>query len=143
MLLIASLLALLVGISLGIMGGGGSILTVPILRYVLGLEPHQAIAVSMLVVGTTSLAALIPHARRKRVQWRVGAAFGLAGMVGAFLAAGLTRYIPGIVLLVGFAVMMFATAVAMLRKPKETRAGSTDSPASLPKIVGEGLVVGA
>jgi uncharacterized membrane protein YfcA len=143
MLFIASLLALLVGISLGIMGGGGSILTVPILRYVLGMEPHQAIAVSMLVVGTTSLAALIPHAHRKRVQWRVGAVFGLAGMVGAFLAGRWTHWIPGIVLLIGFAVMMFATAIAMLHKPKQMRALPTASPVSLAKIVAQGLVVGA
>src|SRR5690606_29540572 len=57
-------LAVLIGLSLGLLGGGGSILTVPILVYVIGLPAHEAIALSLLVVGTTSLAALAPHARR-------------------------------------------------------------------------------
>ena len=143
MLIVASLLALLVGVSLGIMGGGGSILTVPILRYVLGMEAHHAIAVSMLVVGTTSIAALIPHARRKRVHWRVGIAFGLAGMAGAFLAGRLTHYIPGVVLLTAFALMMFATAFAMLRHKAEPQSGSeAEGVSSLLKIAVEGFAVG-
>ena len=143
MLIVASLLALLVGVSLGIMGGGGSILTVPILRYVLGMEAHRAIAVSMLVVGVTSLAALVPHARRKRVRWRVGVTFGLAGMAGAFLAGRLTHFIPGVVLLTAFALMMFATAFAMLRQPKGEPAHGADAQASSHfKVAAEGFVVG-
>ena len=74
-------LALLVGVSLGLLGGGGSILTVPILVYALGLPAHEAIATSLLVVGTTSIAALIPHARGGRVRWHMGVLFGAASMV--------------------------------------------------------------
>jgi uncharacterized membrane protein YfcA len=146
MLIIASLLAVLVGVSLGIMGGGGSILTVPILRYVLGMEAHRAIAVSMIVVGTTSLAALVPHARRGRVRWRVGLVFGLAGMVGAYSAGRVTHYIPGIVLLSGFALMMFATAFAMLRKQAPVappQPGALDVAPALFKIIYQGAAVGA
>lgn len=147
MLIVASLLALLVGVSLGIMGGGGSILTVPILRYVLGMEAHRAIAVSMLVVGVTSLAALVPHARRKRVRWRVGVTFGLAGMAGAFLAGRLTHFVPGVVLLTAFALMMFATAFAMLRQPTGKPAHDADAHASshfkVVKVAAEGFAVGA
>jgi uncharacterized membrane protein YfcA len=125
------------------MGGGGSILTVPILRYVLGMPTHEAIALSMLVVGTTSLAALIPHARHKRVQWRVGIAFGFAGMLGAFFAARLNHAIPGVVLLSAFAIMMFATAFAMLRQPQQAPERQRARSHALWKIAAEGFGVGA
>jgi uncharacterized membrane protein YfcA len=148
MVLIAFLFALLIGVSLGLLGGGGSILTVPILRYVLGMEGHEAIATSLLVVGTTSLAALIAHARKRRVLWRTGFVFGGAGMLGAFLAGTVAHRVPAPMLLAGFSVMMFATALAMLRPERKpaTAAGNTARRAArlpLPKIVLEGLVVGA
>jgi uncharacterized membrane protein YfcA len=144
MLLLASLLSLLVGVSLAVMGGGGSILTVPILRYVLGLRAHEAIAISMLVVCTTSLAALIPHARGKRVNWQVGVTFGLAGMLGAFVTGRLTRFVPALLLLLGFALLMFATAFSMLRKPKALqRTAAAPGAMALPKILAEGVAVGA
>jgi uncharacterized membrane protein YfcA len=140
---LAIVLAVLVGISLGVLGGGGSILTVPILRYALGMEAHRAIAVSLLVVGTTSLFALIPHARAGRVRWRTGLVFGAAGMLGAYLAGSVARFIPATFLLVTFGLMMLATAVAMLRE-RRVRA-STAAAKDLPvfKVIAEGLVVGA
>lgn len=142
MLIVAVILALLVGVSLGLLGGGGSILTVPILRYVLGMEAHRAVALSLLVVGTTSLAALIPHARRGRVRWRTALIFGAAGMAGAFLAGRVAHLIPAVVLLVAFGVMMLVTAVAMLRGRSSV---SAPAQRELPvaKVLGEGLVVGA
>ncbi|MEY4581640.1 MAG: hypothetical protein RL701_6343, partial [Pseudomonadota bacterium] len=146
MLIVASLLAVLVGVSLGIMGGGGSILTVPILRYVLGMEAHRAIAVSIIVVGTTSLAALVSHAKRGRVRWRVGLVFGLAGMVGAYAAGRNTHFIPGVVLLRGFALMMLATAFAMLRKREPVTAPQpavADKSVPLFKVIYQGVAVGA
>ena len=94
MIAVAIALSLVIGISLGLLGGGGSILTLPILRYVLGMEAHDAIAVSLLVVGTTSAAAVIPHARKGRVRWRTGIIFGFAGMVGAFGAGRVAHFIP-------------------------------------------------
>lgn len=115
MLVLAVVLSLFVGILLGLLGGGGSILMVPILRYVLDIETHRAIAMSLLVVGATSLGALVPHARAGRVRLRTGLAFGAAGMAGAFVAARIARFIPGTVLLFGLAAVMFATAAAMLR----------------------------
>ncbi|GMV13617.1 MAG: UPF0721 transmembrane protein [Polyangiaceae bacterium] len=142
MIIVAVILALLVGVSLGLLGGGGSILTVPILRYVLGMEAHRAVALSLLVVGTTSLAALIPHARKGRVRWRTALIFGAAGMVGAFLAGRVAHLIPAVVLLVAFGVMMLVTAVAMLRGRSSV---SAPAQRELPvaKVLGEGLVVGA
>lgn len=147
MLFLAIALALLVGLSLGLLGGGGSILTVPILRYVLGMDAHEAIALSLLVVGTTSLAALVPHARKQRVRWRTGIIFGLAGMAGAFAAGRVAHLIPAAVLLSAFGVMMFVTAFAMLRKkPAAARPGAVqESARELPiaKVLAEGVVVGA
>lgn len=137
--------SLLVGISLGILGGGGSILTVPILVYLAGQGTKEAIATSLFVVGVTSLAALVPHARAHRVRWRTGLLFGGFSMVGAYGGGRLAEYIPGRALLVAFALMMLATAVAMLRKPrngrKKTRPAHRDLP--LKHIAVEGLVVGA
>ncbi len=135
-------LAVFVGVSLGLLGGGGSILTVPLLAYVAGLDAKQAIATSLLVVGVTSAVGAISHARAGRVQWRTGLVFGVAGMAGAYAGGLLARFIPGTVLLIGFAVIMIATAVAMLRGRRDV--GAVDAPRSLPsfKIVLEGLVVG-
>ncbi|MHC3474834.1 sulfite exporter TauE/SafE family protein [Streptomyces sp. 7R007] len=107
--------SLLIGVSLGILGGGGSILTVPILVYLAGMETKQAIATSLFVVGVTSAAGVVSHARAGRVRWRTGLLFGLAGMTGAYASGRLAEFIPGTVLLVAFALMMIATAVAMIR----------------------------
>jgi uncharacterized membrane protein YfcA len=148
MLLIALLLSLWVGVSLGLLGGGGSILTLPILRYVLHMEGHSAIATSLLVVGATSLAGLYSHARRGRVQWRTGLVFGSAGMLGAYLSGRVAHFIPAALLLLGFGAMMFATALAMLRPERARRGVSPQSRRPpgrlpLPTVVLEGLVVGA
>ncbi|MDF3070662.1 MAG: hypothetical protein K0R38_6263 [Polyangiaceae bacterium] len=143
-------LAVLIGVSLGLLGGGGSILTVPILVYVVGLATHEAIALSLLIVGTTSVAALVPHARAGRVRWRTGALFGATSMASAFVAGKLAHWIPGTVLLLFFGAMMFATAVAMMRgKPPGTcddgalPAEGKLSELPLAKILAEGLSVGA
>jgi len=135
-------LAVLVGVTLGLLGGGGSILTVPLLAYVAGMDAKQAIATSLLVVGVTSAVGAVSHARAGRVQWRTGLVFGAAGMAGAYGGGLLARFIPGTVLLIGFAAIMIATAIAMLRGRKNTSTGN--HPDSLPviKIVLEGLVVG-
>lgn len=138
-------LAVLIGVSLGLLGGGGSILTVPILVYVLGHGTHEAIATSLLVVGATSVAALIPHARGGRVRWKVGALFGATSMVGAYGAGRVAHLLPGVALLLAFGAMMLVTAVAMMRGRKEPVSESSAARDSLPifKIVLEGLAVGA
>lgn len=137
--------SLLIGVSLGILGGGGSILTVPILVYLAGQGTREAIATSLFVVGVTSLAALVPHARAHRVRWRTGLLFGAFSMVGAYGGGRLAEHIPGTVLLIAFALMMLATAVAMLRKPRKSRKKARSAPSDLPlkHIAVEGLVVGA
>lgn len=146
-LVLALLFSLLIGLSLGMLGGGGSILTVPILVYVLDVEPKSAIATSLLVVGVTSLAAMIPHARAGRIRVRTGLTFGAAGMVGAYLAGLVAHYIPAGLLMLAFSAMMLVTAVAMLRGRKSVPAnGGEDAEQrelALPKVLLEGLVVGA
>ena len=134
-------LAVIVGMVLGLLGGGGSILMVPLLAYVAGMDAKQAIATSLVVVGVTSTIGVLSHARAGRVHWRTGLTFGAAGMAGAYGGGMLAQFIPGTILLVGFAVVMAAAAVAMLRG--RTVAVAADRP-NLPvlKILVEGLAVG-
>lgn len=144
-IIIALALAALVGVSLGLLGGGGSILTVPILTYVLGMDPREAIAASLFIVGTTSAVGAILHAKAGRVRWRTGLIFGAAGMAGGFLGGLVGGFIPGVVLMVLFAVMMVVTAVAMIRGRKSGgSATATDATPQLPlvRIVLDGLLVG-
>ncbi len=115
MTVVVLLLAIVVGISLGLLGGGGSILTVPLLTYVAGFPPKEAIAASLLVVGVTSATSMLAHARRGNVRWRTGLTFGAAGMVGAFTGGLIGGHIPGTILMIAFAGMMIATAGAMIR----------------------------
>jgi uncharacterized protein len=135
------LLAVAVGLSLGLLGGGGSILAVPLLVYVAGLGSKEAIATSLLVVGVTSLAALVPHARAGRVRWRTGLVFGAAAMAGAYVGGRLAEYISGTVLLVAFSLMMLATAVAMIRGRRSV-AAPAEGRMRVGMVLLEGGVVG-
>ncbi|MDO5678248.1 MAG: sulfite exporter TauE/SafE family protein [Propionibacteriaceae bacterium] len=135
-------LAVAVGLSLGLLGGGGSILTVPLLTYVAGMEPKQAIASSLFVVGATSIMSTFTHARAGNVQWRTGLIFGVASMAGAFIGGLAGGYIPGVILMLLFAVMMIATAVAMLRGRRNKASAEEKEQLPMGKIIIEGLVVG-
>src|SRR5690606_2843326 len=119
----------------------GSILTVPILAYVAGLDAKEAIAASLFVVGVTSAVGVVSHARAGRVRWRTGLVFGGAAMAGAFGGGLLGGFVPGQILMVAFALMMLATAAAMIRG----RRGSTeprDGDLPVLTVLAEGLVVG-
>lgn len=137
-------LAAIVGVALGLLGGGGSILSVPILTYIIGMDPREAIAASLFIVGVTSAVGLHPHARAGRVRVRVGLIFGAASMAGAFLGGLAGGHIPGTVLMLLFAIMMVATATAMIRGRKKVAAGDR-SGGHLPlgRIILDGLAVGA
>jgi hypothetical protein len=137
-------LFLIVGVSLGLLGGGGSILTLPILVHLLGLPTKNAIALSLLVVGATSAAAAVGHARAGRVDVRTALLFGATSMAGAAGGSVLARGLSEAFLLALFAVITVATAVAMLRRPKPARpsAASPRQPRPLATLA-EGLVVGA
>lgn len=120
-------LSLSIGLLLGLLGGGGSILTVPMLVYLAGMDPKAAIATSLLVVGISSAVATLPHARLGNVCWRAGAAFGLAAMAGAYVGGRLAALIPGQLLMQIFGVMMLVTACVMLFKRRETTREETSS----------------
>ncbi|MFF9147681.1 sulfite exporter TauE/SafE family protein [Streptomyces sp. NPDC014861] len=136
--------SVLVGVSLGVLGGGGSILTVPILVHLAGQDPKEAIATSLFVVGVTSLVALAPHARARRVRWRTGLVLGAFSMAGAYAGGRAAALVPGTALLVAFALMMLATAFAMLRGPRQGREPKARRGGPKPwHIAVEGLAVGA
>src|SRR5690554_49055 len=115
MTLLAIVAALSMGFVLGLLGGGGSILAVPILMYLIGLQDKIAIATSLLVVGATGLIAAISHARAGNVDWRIGGIFGGAAMGGAYLGGSVAQFIPGGLLIAGFALIMLISATLMLR----------------------------
>lgn len=135
-------LALLVGVSLGMLGGGGSILAVPLLVYVAGMDARAAIATSLLVVGVTSATAALSHARAGRVQWRTGTLFGGAGMAGAYGGGRIGTLVDGTWLLIAFAAMMAVTAGAMLRTRATREPVHHDQRLATGKIIAEGVVVG-
>jgi len=141
-LLVTVALAAVIGISLGMLGGGGSILAVPLLVYVAGLPVKEAIATSLFVVGVTSAVGVLPHARAGRVRWRTGLVFGLAGMAGAYAGGRLAGYLPGTLLLTAFALMMLATAVAMIRGRRGNRTRPVPNELSIPHVIADGIVVG-
>lgn len=119
-------IGLLIGLALGALGGGGSILTVPALVYVLGQDPRTATTSSLLIVGVTSLMALAPHARAGRVRFGQGLMFGALGTAGSFAGSALATHIAPQVLLTSFAALMLLVAALMLRR--SLRAASTDLP---------------
>ncbi|NLU83270.1 sulfite exporter TauE/SafE family protein [Rhodococcus sp. HNM0569] len=143
MLALTVVLAMLVGVSLGLLGGGGSILTIPLLAYVAGMAVDDAIATSLLVVGVTSVVGAVSHARAGRVRWRTGLLFGLAGTIGALAGGLVSRVVPDTVLLLAFAVMMIATAVGMLRGRRTATRRSVPSTATILLLgVAVGLITG-
>ncbi|WP_409329861.1 sulfite exporter TauE/SafE family protein [Trujillonella humicola] len=135
-------LAVVVGLALGLLGGGGSILMVPLLVYVAGMETKEAIAASLVVVGVTAAVSAVGHARAGRVRWRTGLLFGLAGMVGAFGGGLLGGHLPGPLLLAGFALMMLATAVAMIRGRRTAVPARPHAELPVGPVLVEGVVVG-
>lgn len=114
-------LGLLVGVALGSLGGGGSILTVPALVYLLGQSPMVATTASLIIVGLTSLVGLIPHHRRGNVRLGRGAIFGVLGVLGSFLGARLAVGIPSEWLLSAFALLMLFVAAMMWRRQRRTK----------------------
>jgi len=109
----------IVGFTLGLVGGGGSILAVPLLLYVVGMpDPHEAIGTSALAVAVNAFANLVPHARAHHVRWRPALMFAAAGLVGAFVGSSIGKLVDGHKLLILFALLMLVIAVLMLRGRK-------------------------
>ena len=122
MLLIAIPAGLLIGLLLGTLGGGGSILTVPVLVYLLHQSPHAATAGSLLIVGITATVGMIVHGRAGRVRLALGITFGALGVAGSYAGTRLSSGVPPGLLLSLFAGLMLAAAAAMMRRPRRTAA---------------------
>ncbi|MEO6447582.1 MAG: sulfite exporter TauE/SafE family protein [Gemmatimonadaceae bacterium] len=146
MIVLGYALAALIGISLGLLGGGGSILTVPIFVYVLGFDPKLAIAMSLPVVGITSLAGTVSHWRAANVRLDTALLFGAIAMVGAFAGARLAVYVSGVFQLTLLAVVMLAAAISMFRSARRGSPGdateSDERPMSLPLLIPVAVGVG-
>ncbi|HET7464681.1 MAG TPA: sulfite exporter TauE/SafE family protein [Longimicrobium sp.] len=145
MMLLAGVCAALIGLSLGLLGGGGSILTVPVFVYLLGFEAKEAIAGSLLVVGATSLFGAVGHWRAGNVNLRVAAVFGAVAMAGAYLGARLAAFVSGGAQLTLFAGVMLLAAWFMFRPskaPRDDAAGGPVRAMPLWLIAAEGLGVG-
>lgn len=115
-LLLGGLSGVLVGFTLGLVGGGGSILAVPLMVYVVGVDnPHVAIGTSALAVAANAVMNLGHHARRGNVRWTCAAVFAAAGVIGAYGGSTLGKAIDGQKLLLLFALLMLVVGVLMLR----------------------------
>ena len=139
-------LAALIGVSLGLLGGGGSTLTVPVFVYVLGFAPKDAIAMSLPVVGVTSLVGAASHWRAGNVRIRTALTFGVVAMAGSYLAARfIAPLMSGALQLALLALVMLAAAVSMFRSAgRAPRAeGAASQPIALPLLGMVALSVGA
>ena len=134
-----------VGFALGLVGGGGSILAVPLLIYVVGVQdPHVAIGTSAVAVALNAMANLTVHAHAGNVKWRCATVFAVAGVAGAFLGSPLGKMMDGQKLLALFASLMMVVGALMLRD--RARTGDTGvrlSRENLPYLLGLGLAAGA
>jgi len=117
-LILSILLGAAIGLSLGALGGGGSILTVPALVYALAVSAKDATGASLLIVGLSALIGMLAHARAGRVRWATGAAVGAISVLGSLGGTALNKRIDPDVLLLVFAMLMFIVAGAMLRRSR-------------------------
>lgn len=131
--------ALFIGISLGLMGSGGSILTVPVLVYLFGQEEKVAIAGSLAIVGTIALSGGLAYLKDNLVNWKSVSLLGIPSMFATYLGAMLAAHITGIMQLVIFSFIMLAAAVSMFKK--QNPIDSADQPQTM-KIFSSGLLVG-
>jgi uncharacterized protein len=130
-----------IGLSLGLLGGGGSILTVPVFVYILGFGAKESIAMSLAVVGTTSLVGAVGHWREGHVNLRVASIFGAIAIVGTYLGTRLATRLSGAEQLAIFATIMLVAAGFMLRgRPADAGSRTAQTATS---IAIQGLVVGS
>ncbi|WP_354637292.1 sulfite exporter TauE/SafE family protein [Kitasatospora camelliae] len=147
-LVLALIAGAVVGLALGGLGGGGSMLAVPALIYLLGFTPAYAGTAALLIVAATSLTGLLAHARAGRVRWRTGLLFAAAGLPVAAAAGALSARLPAAVLTAGFATLAAVAAWRMLATARKSPPAATrqDGQAPRPSIVrsaGTGAGLGA
>jgi uncharacterized membrane protein YfcA len=131
-----------IGLSLGLLGGGGSILTVPALVYLVGQAPQAAVTSSLAIVGANSLMGAIFHHRQGTLDWKTALIFGGAGMLASYVSANISRHVSPDVLLVGFALLMLVVG-GMLAFRGARPAAETHLAKPLAVVLASGAAVGA
>lgn len=139
-LVLALIAGAVVGLALGALGGGGSVLAVPALIYLLGFTPAAATTASLIIVTATSATALCTHATSGNVRWRTGALFAAAGVPPAMAAAALAARLPGQLLTAAFAAVAGLAALRMLKPPAP---GNEARPVGPVRAAGAGAGLGA
>jgi hypothetical protein len=148
--------SLFIGLSLGLIGGGGSILTVPVLVYLLGVEPVTATSYSLFIVGTTSLIGAIPKYRNGLIQLKTAVVFGIPSILSVyitrrFLVPSIPQHIASlgnfeltkpVMLMLLFSVLMVFASYSMIKGNGKEEKTFSDQHFNYPVIIAEGLVVG-
>lgn len=153
--LIGYALALLIGVSLGLIGSGGSILTVPILVYIMKIEPFLATAYSLFIVGSTAAVGSVKNVVDKKVNFKIVLLFGLPSLLAVYvtrafllplvpetLAIGSLEFSKNIALMVLFAIVMFAAAIKMIQPAKKNEIITTDTTIKILPLIIQGILIG-
>jgi uncharacterized membrane protein YfcA len=148
--IINSLLGFTIGLLLGFLGGGGSILTVPALVYIVGQSPQAAVSASLIIVGSNAAMGALIHSRHSRthhadtLNWRIALIFGGVGMITAYLAAGLSELVSSTMLMVLFALLMLVVGAFMVwnRRGQRTESGTRGIGVTIASGAGVGLLTG-
>ncbi|MEZ0341221.1 sulfite exporter TauE/SafE family protein [Mycobacterium sp. pV006] len=141
-------LGALIGVLLGLLGGGGSILAVPALVYAMGFDIQQAIPISLIVVAAASAVGVLPKIRAQQVRWRMAGIFAVAGIPATVAGSAISAHLPHAALMIGFAVVMVVAGVRMLTEQGDTgtackvEAGQVNWRRCVPRSLGAGLLVG-
>jgi uncharacterized membrane protein YfcA len=141
---LAAVCGVLVGLVLGLLGGGGSILAVPLLLYVVGIhDTHAAIGTSAVAVAASAAINLVLHARKGTIRWQCALTFAASGSLGALAGAALGKAVDGRKLLLAFATAMVGVGVSLLlRKPEAGITNATVSPRTAAKLIPTGFITG-
>jgi len=137
--MVSLLLGFFIGASLGLLGGGGSILTVPALVYLVGQQPQVAVTTSLAIVGANSILGAYFHQAQGTVNWRVALIFGGVGMTVSYLSANLSKQISPHLLMVAFAVLMLMVGNLLLRNRMQQ---PTPFQFNAWKLISSGVIVG-
>jgi hypothetical protein len=141
-LLIATFLGYIIGLTLGLLGGGGSILTVPALVYIIGQTPQVAVTASLVIVGANSAMGAVFHRSQGTLNWRIALLFGGTGMISSYLAAGISSLFSPTLLLILFALLMMLVALLMTFKPTMAKQFEEEAKSNWLVVITAGAVVG-
>lgn len=140
-ILVDLILGFSIGLTLGFLGGGGSILTVPVLVYIVGLSPQAAVTASLMIVGANASIGAFFHRSQGTLNWRVALLFGGVGMAAAYLSSGLSRLVTPNVLMILFALLMLVVGLWMLLNKTPANAAHADRGWPVTALSGAGVGV--